>query len=122
MITYKINPIMEECRKLITPEIKKQVDLCVAIANRVYDLLEERGMSQYDLACALGETETEVSGWLSGTQNLTIDKIAKMATVLNDDIISTTSSKKPQTKNIDQMAAEDNMTYEKRKPTTNRTK
>lgn len=92
MIAHKVNPIMEECRKLVTPEIQKQVDLCVAIANRVYELLEERGMSQRDLARALGKTETEVSRWLSGTHNLTIATIAKMAVVLGDDIITATSS------------------------------
>lgn len=47
-------------------------------------------MSQSDLA--LGETETIVSRWLSGTHNLTIATIAKMATVLVDDIITATST------------------------------
>lgn len=97
MIAHKVNPLMEECRKLVTPEIQKQVDLCVAIANRVYDLMEEHGMSQRDLARALGKTETEVSRWLSGTHNLTIATIAKIATVLGDDIITTTSTIIPKT-------------------------
>ncbi|MCQ2213410.1 MAG: helix-turn-helix transcriptional regulator [Bacteroidaceae bacterium] len=83
---------MEMIRQQTPPEVQKQVDMCVAIANRVYDLLEERGMSQRDLARALGKTETEVSRWLSGTHNLTIATIAKMATVLGDDIINATSS------------------------------
>ena len=93
MMKNKTNPIMEECRKQVTPEIKKQVDLCFAIANRVYSLLEERNMSQRDLARMLGKTETEVSRWLSGTHNLTIATIAKIATVLGDDIIMPTVSK-----------------------------
>lgn len=83
---------MEMIRQQTPPEVKKQVDLCVAIANRVYDLLEERSMSQRDLARALGKTETEVSRWLSGTHNLTIATIAKMASVLGDDIITATSN------------------------------
>lgn len=83
---------MEMIRQQTPVEVQKQVDLCVAIANRVYDLLEERGMSQRDLARALGKTETEVSRWLSGTHNLTIATIAKMAAVLGDDIITATSS------------------------------
>lgn len=83
---------MEMIRQQTPPEVQKQVDLCVAIANRVYDLLEEHGMSQRDLARALGKTETEVSRWLSGTHNLTIATIAKMAAVLGDDIITATSS------------------------------
>lgn len=83
---------MEMIRQQTPPEVNKQVDLCVAIANRVYDLLKSRGMSQRDFARALGKTETEVSRWLSGTHNLTIATIAKMATVLDDDIIATTST------------------------------
>ena len=112
MIAHKVNPIMEECRKLVTPEIQKQVDLCVAIANRVYDLLEERGMSQRDLARALGKTETEVSRWLSGTHNLTIATIAKMATVLGDDIITATSTTKHETYKYPDAATESTMVAE----------
>ena len=54
-------------------------------------------MSQRDLARALGKTETELSRWLSGTHNLTIATIAKMAAVLGDDIITATSSVKHET-------------------------
>ena len=93
---------METIRQQTPPEINKQVDLCVAIANRVYDIMEERGMSQRDLARALGKTETEVSRWLSGTHNLTIATIAKIAIVLNDDIIATTISQKPLPHQYDQ--------------------
>ncbi len=108
---------MEMIRQQTPPEVQKQVDLCVAIANRVYDLLEERGMSQRDLARALGKTETEVSRWLSGTHNLTIATIAKMATVLGDDVITATSSVGHKTYGYPEtaptMVAEDAVEYEK---------
>lgn len=56
-------------------------------------------------------TETEVSRWLSGTHNLTLATIAKMATVLGDDIITTTQShrpyKLPNTQDVAMMVAED---------------
>lgn len=81
---------------LYTPEnTNKQVDFGVAIADRVYDLLKERNMTQRDFAKALNKTETEVSRWLSGTHNLTLSSIAKMATVLGDDIITTTHTLRP---------------------------
>ena len=89
------NAIMDSIRQSTPPEINKQVDLCVAIANRIYSLMEERGMKQRDLAKALGKTETEVSRWLSGTHNITIATIAKIATVLGDDIIMPTHPSKP---------------------------
>lgn len=88
----KINPIMQAIRETTPPEVNRQVDIAVQIANRVYELLEEKGMSQKDLAKKLGKTETEVSRWLSGTHNLTIATIAKLAVALDDDIITTTHS------------------------------
>ena len=89
------NIIMDSIRFNTPAEVNKQVDLCVAIANRVYDLMGEKGMKQRDLARLLGKSETEVSRWLSGTHNLTIATIAKMATALGDDIITTTHSSCP---------------------------
>ena len=89
-----INPIMEEVRKKITPEIQKQVDMQVMIANRIYDLLEQKGMSQKDLAQKLGKTETEVSRWLCGTHNLTMATIAKIAVALDDDLITPTVTRR----------------------------
>ncbi len=91
----KTNKIMDSIRKETPADTNKQVDLCVAIANRVFELLKERNMTQRDFAKALGKTETEVSRWLSGTHNLTLATIAKMATVLGDDIVTTTHSHRP---------------------------
>lgn len=91
----KTNAIMDSIRQTTPPEVNKQVDLCVEIANRIYSLMEERGMNQRELAKALGKTETEVSRWLSGTHNLTIATIAKIAIVLGDNIITTTHTTKP---------------------------
>jgi len=89
------NPIMDEVRRrYLTPEIQKQVDMQVMIANRIYDLLEQKGMSQKDLAQKLGKTETEVSRWLCGTHNLTMATLAKIAVALDDDLITPTVTKR----------------------------
>ena len=89
------NPIMEEVRqRYLTPEIQKQVDMQVMIANRIYDLLEQKKMSQKDLAQKLGKTETEVSRWLCGTHNMTMATLAKIAVALDDDLIMPTQTKR----------------------------
>ena len=88
----KTNKIIDSIRNTTPTETNKQVDFCVAIANRIFDVMAKQGMEQRDLAKALGVTETEVSRWLSGTHNLTIATIAKIAAVLGDDSITTTSS------------------------------
>lgn len=83
----KTNKILDEIRGHISPDVKKQLEISVSLANRVYDILEAKGMSQKDLAKLLGKTETEVSRWLSGTHNMTIATIAKISVALGEDII-----------------------------------
>ena len=62
--------------------------MSVAIANRIYEILEAKGMTQKDLAKRLGKTETEVSRWLSGTHNLTLSTICKISAALEEEIVS----------------------------------
>ena len=46
----KTNKIMDEFRRTISPETKMQMEMSVAIANRIYDILQAKGMSQKELA------------------------------------------------------------------------
>ena len=84
----KANKILNGIRKDISPEMKQQVELSVAIANRIYEILEIKGMTQKDLAQRLGKTETEVSRWLSGTHNLTLSTICKISAALGEEIVT----------------------------------
>ena len=79
---------MDEIRGSISPEMKLQMEMSVAIANRIYEILEAKGMTQKDLAMRLGKTETEVSRWLSGTHNLTLSTICKISAALEEEIVS----------------------------------
>lgn len=89
----KTNKLLDEIRQTMTAEMKLQMELSVEIANRIYEILEEKGLSQKDLAHLLGKTETEVSRWLSGTHNMTIATIAKISVALDTDIVQVTSHK-----------------------------
>lgn len=83
----KTNRIMDEIRSSISPEMKLQMELSVAIANRIYEILDAKDMSQKDFAQLMGKTETEVSRWLSGTHNLTLATICKISAALGEDVI-----------------------------------
>ena len=83
----KTNKLLEEIRQTMSPEMKRQMELSVKISNRIYEILEEKGLSQKDLARLLGKTETEVSRWLSGTHNMTMATIAKISEALDTDIV-----------------------------------
>ena len=79
---------MDEIRSTISPEMKLQMEMSVAIANRIYEILEDKGMTQKELARLLGKTETEVSRWLSGTHNLTLSTICKIAAALDEEVVT----------------------------------
>ena len=83
----KTNKIMDEIRSTISPEMKLQMEMSVAIANRIYEILESKGMSQKDFARLMGKTETEVSRWLSGTHNLTLSTICKISAALGEEVV-----------------------------------
>ena len=89
----KTNRIMDEIRSTISPETKMQIELSVAIANRIYDILEKEGLSQKDFARMMGKTETEVSRWLSGTHNLTLATLCKISAALGESIIEVSGHK-----------------------------
>lgn len=52
-------------------------------------LLEEKGMSQKELAERMGVTESTVSRILSGLHNVTVESIAKIELALGEDIMLT---------------------------------
>ena len=68
-------------------ELKTQLRFSDSIAEKLDNLLKERGMSQRELAKNTGKTEAEVSRWLGGTHNFTLRTLAKISTALGEDLI-----------------------------------
>lgn len=83
----KQNDLMNECRELVTPEIKLRIDWSVNIANTIYDILKEKDLSQKEFATLMGKTESEISRWLSGTHNFTLKTLAAISVCLGRDIL-----------------------------------
>ncbi len=71
----------------IPAEMKKQVDMSWVIADKIDSLLKARGLSQKEFAHLMGKTEPEVSRWVGGTHNFTLRTLAKISTVLGEDVI-----------------------------------
>lgn len=57
------------------------------LVARIYDLLEEKGWNQKDLAEKLGKSPSEISKWLSGEHNFTLRSLAKLEVELGEDLI-----------------------------------
>jgi len=88
-MTNNKNKVIERLRNRIKPENRIFVQKNMAISQQIADLLEAKGWSQKRFAEVLDKRESEVSKWLSGTHNLTLNSLAKMEAVLGSEIITT---------------------------------
>ena len=79
--------IIESRRTKVSPEIRRKVDLSFLIIDRIHSILQERGLKQKDLADMLGKKESEISKWMRGTHNFTIDTISSIENALGQPIL-----------------------------------
>ena len=83
----KRSSIIEARRAKVSPEVKSRVEMSFMIADRIHSILEAKGLRQKDLADMLGKRESEVSKWMRGTHNFTIDTISSIETALGMPIL-----------------------------------
>ena len=83
----KRNSIIGARRAIVLPEVRRRVDLTFLIVDRIHSILEEKGLKQKDLASMLGKKESEISKWMRGTHNFTIDTITSIENALGTPIL-----------------------------------
>lgn len=83
--------ILDNIIKDAKPENRIFVDLNLDIREQILDILSRHPKikTQKQLATALGKKDSEISRVLSGLQNLTLETIAKLQAVLEQEIIMT---------------------------------
>ena len=69
------------------PEIKQEAEWSYSIADKIYEALRRKGLSQKEFARLVGTSEAAVSKWIGGGHNFTISTLAKISSVLGVDII-----------------------------------
>lgn len=83
----KRNSIIEARRAKVSPEVRRRVDLSFLIVDRIHSILKEKGLKQKDLANMLGKKESEISKWMRGTHNFTLETISSIENVLGIPIL-----------------------------------
>ena len=78
---------MEERRKHVNPETRERVSLSFQIVDRIHEILIARGLRQKDLAILLGKSEAEISKWMRGTHNFTIDTVVSIEEALHAPVL-----------------------------------
>lgn len=79
--------ILEERRKHVDPEVRKSVDLSFQIVDRIHEIMTDKGLRQKDLALMLGKKEAEISKWMRGTHNFTIETLSSIEEALGEPIL-----------------------------------
>lgn len=87
--------VLEERRKRVNLEVRETVALSFSIVDRIHEILEEKGLKQKDLALRLGKSEAEISKWMRGTHNFTIDTLVSIEDALDAPILKVIHQERP---------------------------
>ena len=81
------SPILEEATATITPQERAAFDLNFDISERIYQIIQKKGMTKRDLARLTGKKESEVSRWFMLGHNFTCKTIAMIQLALGEKIV-----------------------------------
>lgn len=73
------------------PEALARTRNRMLIAMKISLALEEKGMNQKSFAEMMGKTESEISEWLSGDRNFTIDTLTDISQKLGITLLNTST-------------------------------
>lgn len=79
---------LEEMLGPIPESLQKETELSFQISDRIYSLMQERGLSKKQFADALGKRPCEITKWLSGQHNFTIATLSMLSTFFGKSIIT----------------------------------
>lgn len=88
----KKNALFDRCVAGVDPEVMQEVNLNIDIANRIYDILKAKNLSQRQFAALLGKRESEISRWLTCAHGFTTSTLAKIAAVLGEPVVEVAKS------------------------------
>ena len=80
--------LFDECLATVQNDVKMELDMSFALADKIDMILREKNISQKQFAKKMGKTEAEVSRWLGGTHNFTLRTIAKISDALGVKLLT----------------------------------
>ena len=83
----KRSNVLEQRRQRVNRDVRQSVALSFRIVDRIHEILAEKGLRQKDLALRLDKSEAEISKWMRGTHNFTIDTLVSIEDALDAPIL-----------------------------------
>ena len=74
------------------------------VAAKIADAMRISGMNQKQLAQKMGKTESEVSEWLSGDRNFTLDTLTEIEHTLSVSLLDTDNPRYVYSEKVDKQA------------------
>lgn len=79
---------LEEMLGPIPESLQQETELSFQISDRIYALMQQRGLTKKQFADALGKRPCEVTKWLSGQHNFTIATLSMLSTFFGQPVIA----------------------------------
>ena len=81
--------VIDELLGKITPEEQAKTDAKMLLAAKIADAMEAKGWKNKDLLKAMGKSNpSEITKWLSGTHNFTVETLVELENVLNVKLLN----------------------------------
>lgn len=81
------NTLAKDIMASTSPVVVRRIETRMLVAKMLHDYLNIRGISQQNLAGKMGKQPSEVSKWLSGNHNFTIDTLSDIGYYLDTDFL-----------------------------------
>ncbi|MCF0213409.1 MAG: helix-turn-helix transcriptional regulator [Muribaculaceae bacterium] len=72
----------------IPAEVSAEVDMEMAVSDRIYNLMTAKGLSKAEFARAVGKRPCEITKWLSGQHNFTLKTLAMLSVFFQESLIT----------------------------------
>lgn len=82
-----MSKLFKEILEKIPGYKKRMIGISVDIGAQIHEYLKEAGINQRQLADKMGKKESEISKWVNGSHNFTIETVAKIEEVFDKKII-----------------------------------
>ena len=79
--------VIERIKDRIPSFKYRMTRISIDIGAQIFEYMKNENLNQKQLAAKLGKKESEISKWLNGSHNFTIETIAKIEDVFDKDII-----------------------------------
>jgi transcriptional regulator with XRE-family HTH domain len=80
------NPLLQELLDEVTPLEMEQTNVKMQLAANIEDLIRSKGWSKTKFASEMNKSQPEISKWLSGAHNFTVETLVQISQVLGVEI------------------------------------